>query len=51
MTNLNPFERFKHILTLFGTMIYSSAEINKQRKFIFCIKEKTKYIKNIHLQK
>ena len=45
MTNLNPFERFKHILTPFGTMIYSSAEINKQRKFIFCIEEKTKYIK------
>lgn len=44
MENLNPFDRFKHIYTLPGIMVYSLIEVNGTQEFAFCIKEEMQYI-------
>ena len=44
MENLNLFDRFSHIYTLPGTMVYTLIEVNGKEEFAFCIKEEIQYI-------
>lgn len=44
MENLNLFDRFSHIYTPPGTMVYTLIEVNGKEEFSFCIKEEMQYI-------